>query len=325
MTLVSPQALLDMASHGLMFVAYFLLLVVILGSMTDAIFARDQIGDRLTKSSTKLIDSLEEDLASRRRANAARKKKRAATSWLGGLIVEAGARHRLALLLAVAAGSALALLLATYLATRSAAGAITVSVLAAFAGPLLFLLIMRRRRMQRFEAQLPDALDTMVRSMRAGHPLPVSIKLVVQEYPEPVGEEFAIVADELTYGLELEMAMRNLSNRIHLHDLALVVSAISITRKSGGNLAEILSSLAGVIRDRLRMRLKVRALSAEGRFSAYALGLLPVFLFFTLQLVAPTYYGDVWQHKMIVPIFVLAGLWMLIGIIVMWKMVSFEI
>lgn len=325
MTYVSPQALLDITSHGLMFLAYFLLLVVILGAMTDAIFARDQIGDRLTRSSSKLVDSLEQDLANRQRANAARKKKRVATSWLGGLIVEAGARHRLALLLAVAAGSALALLVATYLVTRSAAGAITVGALASIAGPLLFLMVIRRRRLRRFEAQLPDALDTMVRSMRAGHPLPVSIKLVVQEYPEPVGEEFAVVADELTYGLELEMAMRNLSNRIQLHDLALVVSAISITQKSGGNLAEILSSLANVIRDRLRMRLKVRALSAEGRFSAGALSLLPIFLFIVLQFVAPTYYGDIWQHKMVVPIFVLSGLWMLAGIAVMWKMVSFEI
>jgi tight adherence protein B len=191
--------------------------------------------------------------------------------------------------------------------------------------PVLLLLVLRSRRRHKFEAQLPDALDTLVRGLKAGHPVSAAIKLVVRELHGPVGAEFAIVADELTYGLDLETAMNNVSTRVGQQDLALVVVAIGIQAKSGGNLAEILSGLSKVIRDRLRMRLKVKALSAEGRFSALLLSILPFALFGLLYVIAPHFYGDVMQYTLVKPVLLGATLWMLIGDMFMYRMVKFEI
>ena len=136
------------------------------------------------------------------------------------------------------------------------------------AGVLYFLLIyMRGKRRSRLEAQLPDAIDTLVRSLRAGQPVSAAIRLVARDLPDPIGTEFRILSDELTYGLDLETAMNNMGARVGQEDLALVVIATGIQSSTGGNLAEILNSMSKVVRERLRLRLKVKAMSAEGRFS----------------------------------------------------------
>jgi tight adherence protein B len=152
-----------------------------------------------------------------------------------------------------------------------------------------------------------------------------AIRLVGRELADPIGAEFRVVADELTYGLDLETAMTNLSNRVGQQDLALLVVAVSIQSKSGGNLAEILSSLAKMIRDRQRMRLKVKALSAEGRFSALALSILPCALFGLLWVIAPSFYGAVWDVVFVKPLLVASSVWMLIGDVIMYRMVKFDI
>ncbi|MGI9394311.1 MAG: type II secretion system F family protein [Boseongicola sp.] len=180
------------------------------------------------------------------------------------------------------------------------------------------------RRLRRFESQLPEALDTIVRSLRAGHPTTAAIQMVAREFPKPLGDEFEILSNEITYGLDLETAMRNMAARVRLHDLGMIVSAIALHARSGGNLSEILTNLAGVIRERMRLRLKVRALSAEGRFSAITLSLLPFILFGALSLVAPGFYGAVWGNPLIYPIFIGAGIWMGIGNLIMWRMVNIE-
>lgn len=180
------------------------------------------------------------------------------------------------------------------------------------------------RRVRRFEAQLPEALDTIVRSLRAGHPTTAAIQMVAREFPKPLGEEFDILANEVTYGLDLETAMRNLAGRVRLHDLGMIVSAIAIHARSGGNLSEILTNLGTVIRERIRLRLKTKALSAEGRFSALVLSLLPVVLFGALSIIAPGFYGDVWDNPLIYPIFIGAAIWVGIGNMVMWRMVNIE-
>jgi tight adherence protein B len=184
---------------------------------------------------------------------------------------------------------------------------------------------LRNRRRRTFEAQLPEAIDVLVRSLRAGHPVSAAIRMVVRELPDPIGTEFAIAADELTYGLDLETAVHNVSRRVGQQDLALVVVAIGIQAKSGGNLAEILNSISKMIRERLRMRLKVKALSAEARFSAVVLSILPMALFGLLLVIAPHFYGDVWQVSYVKPVLAAAAAWMLIGDVVMYNMVKFEV
>src|SRR5688572_28799599 len=116
--------------------------------------------------------------------------------------------------------------------------------------PLLILKFMRRRRQKAFGAQFPDALDIIVRSLRSGHPVPVAISMVAREMPDPIGSEFGIVADEITYGSDLVTALHALFERVGHEDLPLFVTAVSIQSSSGGNLREILDGLSSVIRER---------------------------------------------------------------------------
>jgi len=199
---------------------------------------------------------------------------------------------------------------------------------AAFCGlilPLLVLHMLRSRRQKAFGAQFPDALDIIVRSLRAGHPVPIAITMVARESPDPIGSEFGIVADEITYGADLESAMRNLYFRIGQDDLPLFVTAVAIQGTTGGNLGEILENLSAVIRQRFKMRRKIRALAAEGRASALILSSLPIIMFLIIQLIAPNFYGSVWTEDITKIILACAGVWMGVGNFIMYQMVNFRI
>jgi tight adherence protein B len=191
--------------------------------------------------------------------------------------------------------------------------------------PVFVLRSMRKSRQRKFEELLPDALDTLVRGLRAGHSIPVAITTVGNQMPQPLGNEFAMTGAELTYGLDIETALSNLRTRVGQADLTLFVLAVTIQSKMGGNLAEILSNLATVIRLRFKLRRKAKALSAEGRYSAIFLTLMPIALFGILWLIAPNYYGEVWHEWYVKPALGAALVWMLIGNYVMSRMVKFSI
>jgi tight adherence protein B len=191
--------------------------------------------------------------------------------------------------------------------------------------PYLFLRILRGRRQKAFGAQFPDALDMIVRSLRAGHPTPIALTMVAREMRDPIGSEFGIVVDEITYGADLETALRNLYFRIGQDDLPLFVTAVAIQGSTGGNLGEILENLSGVIRQRFKMRRKIRALAAEGRASAIILSSLPIAMFLIIQVVAPDFYASVWDIPMTKHALAVAGVWMGIGNFIMYRMVNFKI
>jgi len=191
--------------------------------------------------------------------------------------------------------------------------------------PYLMLRIKRGRRQKRFGAQFPDSLDIIVRSLRAGHPVPIAITMVAREMPDPIGSEFGMVADEITYGADLETAMRNLYFRIGQDDLPLFVTAVAIQGSTGGNLGEILENLSAVIRDRFKMRRKIRALAAEGRASALILSSLPIAMFLIIQVVAPDFYASVWQEPVTKKALAAAGAWMAVGNFIMYRLVNFRI
>lgn len=195
---------------------------------------------------------------------------------------------------------------------------------AGFGVPLLVVYRRRKSRLKKFAEQLPDTLDLIVRSLRAGHPLTAALSLVSREMNDPVGTEFGILQDEMTYGLGLEAALANMADRVPQQDLQFFVVSVQIQRQTGGNLAEILSNLAGVIRDRFRMFAKVRALSAEGRFSGAAIGVMPLILYGILSITAPTFYGDVSGDPLFVAFISVAAGLLIIGHIVIWKMVNFR-
>jgi len=201
-------------------------------------------------------------------------------------------------------------------------------LLALFAGivlPFIALRILRGRRRKQFGAQFPDAIDIIVRSLRAGHPVPIAITMVARESPDPVGTEFGLVSDEITYGADLETAMRNLYYRIGQDDLPLFVTAVAIQSSTGGNLGEILQNLSAVIRQRFKMRRKIRALAAEGRASALILSSLPIGIFFIIQFIAPDFYGSVWHQDLTKTVLALAGTWMGIGNLIMYRLVNFRV
>ena len=201
-------------------------------------------------------------------------------------------------------------------------------VAALFSGtvlPYMALRWLRSRRQGKFAAQFPDALDIIVRSLRAGHPVPVAVNMVGREMGDPIGSEFGIVTDEITYGADLETAMRNLYARIGSDDLPLFVTAVAIQGSTGGNLGEILQNLSGVIRQRFKMRRKIRALAAEGRASAMILSALPIGMFFIILWLVPDFYGSVWDVPLTKELVGGASVWMIIGNMVMFRMVNFKI
>lgn len=199
------------------------------------------------------------------------------------------------------------------------------ALFAVFVLPILVLKFLRARRQKQFGAQIADALDIIVRSLRAGHPVPVAISMVAREMPDPIGSEFGIVGDEITYGADLETAMRNLYFRVGTDDLPLFVTAVAIQTSTGGNLGEILENLSGVIRQRFKMRRKVKALAAEGRASALILSSLPILMFFVIQFMVPSFYASVWHEPMTKVGLIAAGMWMGVGNLIMFRMVNFRI
>jgi tight adherence protein B len=203
--------------------------------------------------------------------------------------------------------------------------AVMVGLFCALVMPVLVLRMMRSRRQKLFGAQFPDALDIIVRSLRAGHPVPVAVSMVGRELPDPMGSEFGTVSDEITYGADLETAMRTLYFRVGQDDLPLFVTAVAIQGSTGGNLGEILQNLSSVIRQRFKMRRKIRALAAEGRASALILSSLPIAIFLMIQLVAPEFYRSVWHHDVTKVALGMAGAWMGVGNFIMYRLVNFKI
>jgi tight adherence protein B len=189
---------------------------------------------------------------------------------------------------------------------------------------VLFFKIVRQRRIGRFAELLPDSIDVMVRGLRAGYPMPAALDLVAKEMPEPVGTEFALTSDEISFGQDIRAAIDNLYRRVGQDDLLFLIMAINVQSQTGGNLAEILGSLSRLLRNRAKVKMKVRALSADGRMSAVVLSLIPFILFGLISLISPSYFGEVRDHPLVVPALIYATISLVLGNIVMYRMVNFK-
>lgn len=164
--------------------------------------------------------------------------------------------------------------------------------------PLAYLNYRRTKRLRRIEAQLPEALDLAVRALRAGHAFSAGLQMIGEEMAEPIASEFRTVNDEINFGVSLQQALTNLSERIPLTDLRYFVVAVLIQRDSGGNLTEVLSNISRLIRERLKLLAKVRVLSADGRLSALIIGLLPFALAGLLNLFNPKFMSPLWTDPL---------------------------
>jgi tight adherence protein B len=163
--------------------------------------------------------------------------------------------------------------------------------------PVLYLRIKRAKRIESFTEQLPQALEMIARSLRAGHSLSAAISIVGSESPEPVATLFKNAYEEQTLGLTLTDALARMLERMPSMDLRLFVTSVSINREIGGNLAELLDKLANTIRERLRIRRQIRVYTAQGRLSGYILAVLPIFMAFMLYLIAPDYIAELINIK----------------------------
>jgi tight adherence protein B len=244
---------------------------------------------------------------------------------LNRLVLQSGLTLGIGKLLAFAGLGALIAFGLTLIIRGDLVQALGVALFSTTALPYLVLRFLRGRRQKKFGAQFPDAIDIIVRSLRAGHPVPIAITMVAREQPDPIGSEFGIVADEITYGADLETAMRNLYYRIGQDDLPLFVTAVAIQSSTGGNLGEILENLSGVIRQRFKMRRKIRALASEGRASALILSSLPICMFLIINFVSPKFYASVWDQDITKIALTAAACWMGIGNFIMYRLVNFKI
>ena len=171
--------------------------------------------------------------------------------------------------------------------------AVTFAVALGAAVPLMALNFAATRMRKKIQEQFPVALDVFVRGLRAGHPIAAALDLLTVELPDPIGTQFGLVVDEVTYGAELRDALQNMAERWDLDDMRMFVVSLSVQSETGGNLAEILENLSRVIRERQSMFLKVRALSSEGRMTAVMLTGLPIFAFVFLFMFNPRFFLDV--------------------------------
>jgi tight adherence protein B len=188
--------------------------------------------------------------------------------------------------------------------------------------PIWILIKARHRRLAKITDQLPDALDMLVRSLRAGHPVSTGIGMIAEEMPDPIGREFGIVYDEMSYGLDLRQALEKMSDRLGHYVIDYLVVAMRVQYGTGGNLAEILTSLSDVLRERSRLQGKVRALSAESRLSGRILSGLPVAVVLVLMYINPHYYDAAWTNVYLASILAGAGGLLLLGIVLLRRFVN---
>jgi tight adherence protein B len=155
--------------------------------------------------------------------------------------------------------------------------------------PYFYVRRARTKRLNKLEEQFPEALEFLARSMRAGHAFTISLEMLGEELPEPLGQEFRTLFNEQNLGAALEVALTNLTNRVPLLDMRFFSSSVLLQKQTGGNLAEILTRLAEVIRERFRLKGQVKAASAHGRLTATILMLMPIFTMLALLVVSPGY------------------------------------
>lgn len=191
--------------------------------------------------------------------------------------------------------------------------------------PYRILLAKRKRRVKKFEKQLPDALGLLVRGLKAGYAFTSGLQLAANEMPDPIGKEFRKTFIEFNHGMDLDLALLHLCQRVPLPDLKFFTTAVMIQRETGGNLAEILEKSANLIRERFQLKGQIMALTGEGRISGLVLVLLPPVLFFILLLVNPEYMLLLIEHPTGQKMALIAITLQLLGMILIRKIVNIKV
>ena len=202
---------------------------------------------------------------------------------------------------------------------------IVVALITGYAAFYIWLRGKAKKRISQFEEQLPDALDLMVRSLRVGHPMNAAVGIVAHEMMDPLGTEFGLITNEATYGMPITDALDRMANRVPVPDLRFLAIAINIQATSGGNLAEILAGLSAVIRARFKLFRKVRAITAEARWSGWFLSIFPVIALLLVQVVQPDYYDRVSDHPLFLPGAILTFVLLVLNVFFMRMLVNIKV
>ncbi|MEM1430589.1 MAG: type II secretion system F family protein [Pseudomonadota bacterium] len=182
-----------------------------------------------------------------------------------------------------------------------------------------------KKRLAMIEEQLPDAVELMVRSLRVGHPFSSAIGIVAKEVPDPLGSEFGVIADEAAYGRDISESLKALAERVDMQDLRFLAVAVTIQSQAGGNLAEILDGLAKVIRARFKLFRRVKAITAEAKWSGMFLSVFPIVALVMINVIQPNYYDDVKDSPMFIPACIAVGVFLVVNVIFMRMMVNIKV
>jgi tight adherence protein B len=191
--------------------------------------------------------------------------------------------------------------------------------------PYLHLVRMKRLRAEKFKKQMPDGLDLIARSLKAGHAFSGGISMAAEEFDDPLGSEFAEMLDEINFGVSVSEALKNLTTRIECEEIKYFAMGVILQRETGGNLAELIQTLANLIREKFKFEGKVRTLSAEGKLSAIILAALPFLVGGWIWLTNPKYLAPLVAEPFGRVLLLLAGAFMIAGILVMKRMVSIKV
>jgi len=183
----------------------------------------------------------------------------------------------------------------------------------------------RRRRLRKFEEHFPEALDLLGRAVRAGHAFTTGLEMIAKESAEPVAGEFRTAFEEQNFGLPLRDALLNMAERTPLIDVRFFVTALMVQKETGGNLAEILDSLARVIRERFRIYREVKTRTAQGRLTAGILIALPIIMAFALSILNPSYMRVLFDDPKGPTVLAVAGFMQVVGSLIIWKIIRIEV
>ena len=200
-----------------------------------------------------------------------------------------------------------------------------VSVTMGVGGVFTWINMKAGKRMALLEEQLPDAIELMVRSLKVGHPFSSALQIVSSEVPDPLGTEFGIISDEAAYGRDVGEALKDMAERLDMQDMRFLAVAVTIQQVSGGNLAEILAGLAKVIRARFRLFRRVKAITAEAKWSGKFLSGFPIMALIGIQLIKPDYYDEAMLHPYFIPACLVVGAFLVLNLFVMRALVNIKV
>jgi len=202
---------------------------------------------------------------------------------------------------------------------------ITISIGMGVGGVFVWVNNKAKKRLAMIEEQLPDAVELMVRSLRVGHPFSSALTIVSKEVPDPLASEMGVISDESAYGRDVGEALKNMAERLDMQDLRFLAVAVTIQQQSGGNLAEILDGLAKVIRARFKLFRRVKAITAEAKWSGMFLSVFPLGALVGIQVIQPNYYDDVKATSYFIPACLVVGAFLVVNVFVMRSLVNIKV